>query len=77
MKWPGAELSVTTPLRIALLGLRVGDRMPYRLGDRAPEHEVRRRGLAVPLGHELARRSPMVSFGAVPHDGSAISHHPD
>ena len=40
MKWPGAELSVTTPLGIALLGLRVGDRMPYPLGDRAPEHEV-------------------------------------
>jgi len=40
MKWPGAELSVTTPLGIALLGLCVRDRMPYPLGDRAPEHEV-------------------------------------
>lgn len=40
MKWPGAELAVTTPLGIALLGLRVGDRMPYPLGDRAPEHHV-------------------------------------
>ena len=27
--WPGAELSVTTPLGTALLGLRVGDSMTY------------------------------------------------
>ncbi|EIM28789.1 GreA/GreB family elongation factor [Microvirga lotononidis] len=27
--WPGAEISVTTPLGTALLGLRVGDRMPF------------------------------------------------
>jgi regulator of nucleoside diphosphate kinase len=26
---PGAEISVTTPLGTALLGLRVGDRMPF------------------------------------------------
>ena len=40
MRWPGAELSVTTPLGTALLGLRAGDRMPYPLGDASPEHEV-------------------------------------
>jgi transcription elongation GreA/GreB family factor len=38
--WPGAELSVTTPLGIALLGLRVGDRMPFRTGRDGPWHEV-------------------------------------
>jgi len=27
--WPGAEISVATPLGTALLGLRVGDRMPF------------------------------------------------
>ena len=27
--WPGAEISVTTPLGTALLGLRVGDRMSF------------------------------------------------
>jgi hypothetical protein len=40
MKSPGAELSVTTPLGTALLGLRVGDRMPYPLAGADPEHEV-------------------------------------
>jgi transcription elongation GreA/GreB family factor len=38
--WPGAELSVTTPLGIALLGLRVGDRMPFRTTPDGPWHEV-------------------------------------
>ncbi|GEO13664.1 GreA/GreB family elongation factor [Microvirga aerophila] len=38
--WPGAELSVLTPLGIALLGLRVGDRMPFRTGQDGPLHEV-------------------------------------
>jgi len=38
--WPGAELSVMTPLGIALLGLRVGDRMPFRTGPDGPVHEV-------------------------------------
>jgi len=38
--WPGAELSVLTPLGIALLGLRVGDRMPFRTGRDGPWHEV-------------------------------------
>ncbi|MEZ0168009.1 GreA/GreB family elongation factor [Microvirga sp. TS319] len=38
--WPGAELSVTTPLGIALLGLRVGDRMPFRTSPGGPWHEV-------------------------------------
>jgi regulator of nucleoside diphosphate kinase len=38
--WPGAELSVLTPLGIALLGLRVGDRMPFRTDRDGPWHEV-------------------------------------
>jgi len=38
--WPGAELSVLTPLGIALLGLRVGDRMPFRTSRDGPWHEV-------------------------------------
>jgi regulator of nucleoside diphosphate kinase len=38
--WPGAELSVLTPLGIALLGLRVGDRMPFRTSRDGPVHEV-------------------------------------
>jgi regulator of nucleoside diphosphate kinase len=32
--WPGAEISVTTPLGTALLGLRVGDRMSFVEADR-------------------------------------------
>jgi regulator of nucleoside diphosphate kinase len=38
--WLGAELSVLTPLGIALLGLRVGDRMPFRTERSGPWHEV-------------------------------------
>ncbi|WP_457090709.1 GreA/GreB family elongation factor [Microvirga sp. P5_D2] len=38
--WPGAELSVLTPLGIALLGLRVGDRMPFRTSRDGPVQEV-------------------------------------
>jgi regulator of nucleoside diphosphate kinase len=37
--WPGAEISVATPLGTALLGLRVGDRMPF-LDDEGEAHEV-------------------------------------
>lgn len=40
LQWPGAELSVLTPLGIALLGLRVGDRMSYRTDRDGPLHEV-------------------------------------
>ena len=40
MLWPGAELSVMSPLGIALLGLRVGDRMPFRTRQDGPLHEV-------------------------------------
>ena len=40
LQWPGAELSVLTPLGIALLGLRVGDRMPFRTSRDGPVHEV-------------------------------------
>ena len=37
--WPGAEISVTTPLGTALLGLRVGDRMSFVEAD-GRIHEV-------------------------------------
>ena len=37
--WPGAEVSVATPLGTALLGLRVGDRMSF-LDDDGQTHEV-------------------------------------
>jgi regulator of nucleoside diphosphate kinase len=37
--WPGGEISVATPLGTALLGLRVGDRMPF-LDDNGETHEV-------------------------------------
>lgn len=37
--WPGAEISVATPLGTALLGLRVGDRMPF-LDEDGETHEV-------------------------------------
>ena len=40
MLWPGAELSVTTPLGIALLGWRVGDRMPFKASLDGLWHEV-------------------------------------
>jgi regulator of nucleoside diphosphate kinase len=37
--WPGAEISVATPLGTALLGLRVGDRMSFQ-DDAGETHEV-------------------------------------
>ena len=37
--WTGAEISVTTPLGTALLGLRVGDRMSF-VEDDGQVHEV-------------------------------------
>jgi regulator of nucleoside diphosphate kinase len=39
LMWPGAEISVATPLGTALLGLRVGDRMPFP-DDDGKTHEV-------------------------------------
>jgi regulator of nucleoside diphosphate kinase len=38
--WPGAEISVITPLGIALLGLRTGDRMPFPSEAGADTQEV-------------------------------------
>ncbi len=35
-----AELSVASPLGTALLGLRVGDRMPFRIDDAGIQHVV-------------------------------------
>lgn len=40
LMWPGAEISVMSPLGAALLGLRVGDRMRYRGEGDDREHEV-------------------------------------
>jgi regulator of nucleoside diphosphate kinase len=37
--WPGAEISVAMPLGTALLGLRVGDAMPF-LDEDGDTHEV-------------------------------------
>ena len=39
MTWPSAELCVMTPLGTALLGLRVGDRMPFYTSN-GQQHEV-------------------------------------
>ncbi len=47
--FPGAELSVTTPLGTALLGLRVGDRMRYGASDGRPGHEVIVEGIGMRL----------------------------
>jgi regulator of nucleoside diphosphate kinase len=47
LKWPGAEICVTTPLGTALLGLRVGDEMPYSAGEGAPDHKVRVEGIGL------------------------------
>lgn len=38
--WPLAEVSVLTPLGLALLGLRVGDRMPVIGSEGAPDTSV-------------------------------------
>jgi regulator of nucleoside diphosphate kinase len=43
--WPGAEISVTTPLGTALLGLRVGDRMSFVEEDTV--HEVSVEGIGL------------------------------
>ncbi len=44
--WPGAEISVTTPLGTALLGLRVGDRMSF-LDDDGETYEVLVEGIGL------------------------------
>ncbi|WP_414470791.1 GreA/GreB family elongation factor [Microvirga sp. M2] len=44
--WPGAEISVTSPLGTALLGLRVGARMPFAETDGHP-HEVYVEGIGL------------------------------
>lgn len=46
--WPGAELSVTTPLGTALLGLSVGDRMSFVEDGTAHEVYVEGIGLRFP-----------------------------
>ena len=43
--WPGAEISVTTPLGTALLGLRVGNRMSFVEEDTV--HEVAVEGVGL------------------------------
>ena len=44
--WPGAEISVGTPIGTALLGLRVGDRMPFSDED-GETHEVYVEGIGL------------------------------
>ena len=44
--WPEAEISVTTPLGTALLGLSVGDGMIYRDAD-GSDHEVQVEGIGL------------------------------
>ncbi|HEU6442310.1 MAG TPA: GreA/GreB family elongation factor [Microvirga sp.] len=44
--WPGAEISVTTPLGTALLGLRIGDRMAFVETD-GSVHEVYVEGIGL------------------------------
>ncbi|HZH53911.1 MAG TPA: GreA/GreB family elongation factor [Microvirga sp.] len=46
LMWPGAEISVATRLGTALLGLRVGDRMPF-LDDDGETHEVLVEGIGL------------------------------
>ena len=69
LKRPGAELSVTTPLGIALLGLRVGDRMPYSAGEESPEHEVVVEGVGLRLLHDITWRS-IATNGSCDEPGS-------
>jgi regulator of nucleoside diphosphate kinase len=45
--FPGVELSVITPLGAALLGLQLGDRMPYKVLDAQSNHEVLVEGIGV------------------------------
>jgi transcription elongation GreA/GreB family factor len=69
--WPGAELSVTTPLGIALLGLRVGDRMSFETSDNRLLSEVLVEDVGFRLladETELAQISPGTS--AIWHENS-------
>jgi regulator of nucleoside diphosphate kinase len=56
--WPGAEISVTTPLGTALLGLRVGDGMPFV--DDGTVHEVYVEGIGLRFldGGSTVTRTP-------------------
>ena len=46
LTWPGAEISVMTPLGAALIGLSVGDRVPYTETD-GSRHEVLVEGIGL------------------------------
>lgn len=56
--WPGAEISVTTPLGTALLGLRVGDRMSFV--EEVTVHEVVVEGIGLRFldGGKAITRAP-------------------
>jgi regulator of nucleoside diphosphate kinase len=74
MLWPGAELSVLTPLGIALIGLRVGDHMPFRMGLNGPLQEVAVEDVQfrlLPDGEELALNAPVPARNR--HDTSTES----
>jgi transcription elongation GreA/GreB family factor len=70
VSWPSAELSVMTPLGTALLGLRVGDRMPFQTSD-GQQHEalvvdVGFRPLAGDVPYERLPSCPRRAGNAVP-----------
>ncbi|MGO4526623.1 GreA/GreB family elongation factor [Microvirga sp. 2MCAF35] len=58
LTWPDAEISVTTPLGTALLGLRVGDRMTFVDGDRIREVRVEGIGLRFLDAGSTVTRTP-------------------
>ena len=57
MTWPSAELCVMTPLGTALLGLRVGDRMPFYTSG-GQQHEVLVEDVGSSPGGRCALQSP-------------------
>lgn len=56
--WPSAEISVTTPLGTALLGLRIGDRMCFVEDDKVHEVFVEGIGLRFLDGGSTVTRTP-------------------
>jgi regulator of nucleoside diphosphate kinase len=58
--WPGAEISVTTALGTALLGLRVGDRMSFMEDDEVHEVSVEGIGLRFLDDGSTVTRIPVV-----------------
>jgi regulator of nucleoside diphosphate kinase len=72
--FPGAELSVTTPLGAALLGLRVGDRMAYGGSNGQAAHEVFVEGIEVRLVDDDGSVEDFQAASREPHTGSEQAH---